>query len=57
MEEQISFIPYDQAYAVGFEDMNRRVPDTSKLNEYIQWEAFTLEETADIFQQFRGSGY
>ena len=35
------------------------MPDTSKLNEYIQWEAeFTLEEIlADIFQQFRGSGY
>jgi UDP-glucose 4-epimerase len=27
----IDFIPYDQAYEEGFEDMQRRVPDISKI--------------------------
>lgn len=27
----IEFIPYDQAYAPGFEDMARRVPSVEKL--------------------------
>ena len=26
----ITFVPYDQAYEVGFEDMRRRVPDTTR---------------------------
>lgn len=29
----IVHIPYDEAYAVGFEDMNRRVPDIRKANQ------------------------
>lgn len=28
---EIVFVPYDKAYEAGFEDMPRRVPDTSKL--------------------------
>ena len=31
----IQFIPYDQAYEAGFEDMPRRVPDISKLGKLI----------------------
>lgn len=31
-------IPYDQAYESGFEDMPRRVPDTSRLRELIGYE-------------------
>jgi len=31
----ITFIPYSEAYAPGFEDMNRRVPDISKAHEYF----------------------
>ena len=27
----IEYIPYDEAYEAGFEDMPRRVPDISKL--------------------------
>lgn len=30
-------IPYDEAYEAGFEDMQRRVPDTSKLEAAIGW--------------------
>lgn len=30
-------IPYDEAYEAGFEDMQRRVPDTTKINKAIGW--------------------
>ena len=33
----VIFIPYDQAYEVGFEDMRRRVPDTTKIQGLIGW--------------------
>jgi UDP-glucose 4-epimerase len=35
----IKHIPYNEAYAPGFEDMRRRVPDTSKLHGVTGWEA------------------
>ena len=31
----ISYIPYDEAYEAGFEDMPRRVPDIAKLRKLI----------------------
>ena len=34
-ESLIQYIPYDQAYETGFEDMPRRVPDISKVNALI----------------------
>ena len=34
---EIVTIPYDEAYEAGFEDMYRRVPDTSKLEAAIGW--------------------
>jgi len=34
----VQFVPYDQAYEEGFEDMPRRVPDISKLRELIGYE-------------------
>jgi UDP-glucose 4-epimerase len=37
-QSTISFLPYEQAYAVGFEDMERRVPDTSRLRKITGWE-------------------
>jgi UDP-glucose 4-epimerase len=33
----IVFVPYDQAYAEGFEDMARRVPDTSRIQQAVGW--------------------
>jgi UDP-glucose 4-epimerase len=33
----ITFTPYDDAYPAGYEDMQRRVPDTSKINNSIGW--------------------
>ncbi|RMD75510.1 MAG: NAD-dependent epimerase/dehydratase family protein [Lentisphaerae bacterium] len=35
---QIVHIPYDQAYAPGFEDMPRRVPDISRINKLLGWQ-------------------
>jgi len=34
----VQFVPYDQAYEAGFEDMPRRVPDISKIKELIGFE-------------------
>lgn len=34
---EINYISYDEAYAPGFEDMDRRVPDISRLNDLIDW--------------------
>ena len=31
-------IPYDEAYAPGFEDMERRVPDTTRIADLIGWQ-------------------
>jgi UDP-glucose 4-epimerase len=35
---QIAFVPYEQVYAKGFEDMARRVPDTTRIREAIGWQ-------------------
>ncbi len=41
----ITFLPYDKAYEAGFEDMHRRVPDTTKLRNLIGYEpTFGLDE-------------
>ena len=34
----IEYIPYEKAYAPGFEDMQRRVPDIAKIQEVIKWQ-------------------
>ncbi|HEY7784300.1 MAG TPA: GDP-mannose 4,6-dehydratase [Pyrinomonadaceae bacterium] len=36
-ESEIVFLPYDEAYEEGFEDMPRRVPDTSKARALIDF--------------------
>jgi UDP-glucose 4-epimerase len=36
-KSEISLIPYGEAYGEGFEDMYRRVPDTTKVRELIDW--------------------
>jgi UDP-glucose 4-epimerase len=35
---KIKYIPYSEAYPSGFEDMQRRVPDISKIKNAIGWE-------------------
>ena len=34
----IELIPYDEAYDEGFEDMRRRVPDTTKMRRLTGWQ-------------------
>ena len=36
-ESVITYTPYDAAYPVGFEDMQRRVPDISKIRSKVGW--------------------
>ena len=36
-DSKITFTPYDQAYPVGYEDMQRRVPDITKVKNAIGW--------------------
>lgn len=37
-DSEIVRIPYEQAYEQGFEDMQRRVPDVSKIHAAIGWQ-------------------
>jgi UDP-glucose 4-epimerase len=34
-DSEIVFVPYDEAYEAGFEDMQRRLPDLSRIEEFI----------------------
>ena len=34
-ESEIVFVPYDEAYEEGFEDMPRRIPDISKVSALV----------------------
>ncbi len=43
---RVRFIPYDEAYAAGFEDLKRRVPDLTRVRQAIGFERRrTLEDT------------
>ena len=52
----IEFIPYDKAYAKGFEDMRRRRPDTGKIRRLTGWRAEIELETIidDVAASLRG---
>ena len=44
----VRFVPYDEAYETGFEDMPRRVPDTSRAHALVGFEPTrTLDEIID----------
>ncbi|HET9786170.1 MAG TPA: GDP-mannose 4,6-dehydratase, partial [Pyrinomonadaceae bacterium] len=34
-DSEIVFVPYDEAYEEGFEDMPRRIPDITKIKELV----------------------
>ena len=45
-QSKVIYVPYEEAYAPGFEDMRRRVPDLTKVHQLIGYEPrFTLEAT------------
>lgn len=54
-DERIVFIPYDEAYEPGFEDMQRRVPNIDKIKTFTGWEPkIPLEETLNqIIEYYR----
>jgi UDP-glucose 4-epimerase len=45
---KIKYIPYAEAYPTGFEDMQRRVPDITKIKKTIDWQpTHTLDSIID----------
>ncbi len=58
-KSRIVTMPYDEAYQEGFEDMLRRVPDTTKARELVGFRAkATLDEILDSvieFERARGT--
>ncbi len=52
---EIVYVPYDEAYAEGFEDMQRRVPDVGKLESLVGFSPQTgLEEIVQkVIEYFR----
>jgi UDP-glucose 4-epimerase len=56
--EPIVYVPYEQAYAAGFEDMRRRVPDISKIHRFTGWAPkHTLDEILrDVIASFTPDG-
>ena len=48
-DSEIVFIPYNEAYGKGFEDMERRAPDISKIRKLIGYEpSVNLEQSLEI---------
>jgi UDP-glucose 4-epimerase len=55
-DSRITFLPYDEAYEEGFEDMLRRVPDISKLRQLIGYQpSFSLDEILESVINYRRS--
>jgi UDP-glucose 4-epimerase len=54
-ESEIVRVPYEEAYGAGFEDMARRIPDTSKIEAAIGWRpTATLDDIlADVIEHER----
>jgi UDP-glucose 4-epimerase len=37
-DSEVVFVPYDEAYEAGFEDMQRRLPDLTRIQEFIGYQ-------------------
>jgi UDP-glucose 4-epimerase len=55
---EIVYIPYDEAYAPGFEDMDRRVPDLTKIEHITGWRpTIPLDRTLEqVIEELQASG-
>ena len=54
---EIQFVPYEEAYGEGFEDMRRRVPDIERIRAAIGWRPErTLEDILRDVIGFQRSG-
>ena len=53
---EIVFIPYEQAYGDGFEDMERRVPNIELINQLVGWKPTrdlrTMIADISVYMQF-----
>ena len=55
-DSKIVFLPYEEAYEEGFEDMQRRVPDTSKIHKLIDYQpTFDLDEILESVIDYQRS--
>ena len=55
-DSEIHFVPYEEAYGQQFEDLQRRVPDVTKLRATIAWEEpKTLEQVLESIIAFQRS--
>lgn len=54
---KIKYVPYDEAYESGFEDMRRRIPDLTKIKNFINYSPNTnIEEILKLIAaDLRGS--
>jgi UDP-glucose 4-epimerase len=57
-DSEIRLVPYEEAYESGFEDMRRRIPDTSKIETLLGWRpTCTLDEILeDVIESQRAPG-
>jgi UDP-glucose 4-epimerase len=54
---EITFVSYSDAYGKGFEDMERRVPDISKIRKFIGYEpSINLDQALEIIIQHMKNG-
>ena len=54
-KSEITFVPYDEAYEEGFEDMPRRIPDISKVNGRVGFQPEkSLDGILDSVIEFHG---
>ena len=56
-DSEIVFVPYDEAYEEGFEDMPRRIPDTTKVRELVGFRPrMNLDGILQSVIEYRKSG-
>lgn len=55
-DSAITFIPYEEAYEAGFEDMSRRIPDIERIRHLLGWKPTrTLAQILDDVIEHRRS--
>jgi nucleoside-diphosphate-sugar epimerase len=54
-KSEITIVPYEEAYEPGFEDMQRRIPDTSKIQSLLGWHPTKslAEILSDVIEEHR----
>ena len=54
-QSEIVYVPYEEAYGDGFEDMERRVPNIELINQLVGWkpQRNLSRVIADIFTEMK----